>query len=41
MRKVYAPLPGVRVEPLQFSAADITAERLLKMMRVNTEHCMY
>ncbi|EKM56166.1 uncharacterized protein PHACADRAFT_145298 [Phanerochaete carnosa HHB-10118-sp] len=34
MRRVYAKLPAVRVEPLHFSPEDISGERLLAMMRV-------
>ena len=34
MRKVYAGLPAVRVEPLHFSPEDISGERLLAMMKV-------
>jgi hypothetical protein len=35
MRKVYAGLPGVDVQPLHFAAQDISAERLLCMMKVD------
>lgn len=35
MRKVYAGLPTVRVEPLHFAAEDISGERLLAMMKVD------
>ncbi|KAF7791007.1 hypothetical protein EIP86_001966 [Pleurotus ostreatoroseus] len=35
MRKVYAGLPNVRVEPLLFSPEDISGERLLAMMKVD------
>lgn len=35
MRAVYADLPGVKVEPLRFTSADISGERLLAMMKVD------
>lgn len=35
MRRVYARLPSVRVEPLHFSPEDISGERLLAMMKVD------
>ena len=35
MKRVYAGLPGVNVEPLHFSAEDISGERLLAMMKVD------
>ncbi len=35
MRKVYAGLSDVRVEPLLFSPEDISGERLLAMMKVD------
>ncbi|GJE88158.1 hypothetical protein PsYK624_042410 [Phanerochaete sordida] len=35
MRRVYGGLPSVRVEPLHFSAEDISGERLLAMMKVD------
>ena len=35
MRKVYAELPSVRVEPLLFAPEDISGERLLSMMKVD------
>ncbi|THG98001.1 hypothetical protein EW026_g4117 [Hermanssonia centrifuga] len=35
MRKVYAGLPGVKVEPLHFAPEDISGERLLTMMKVD------
>ena len=35
MRRVYAGLPSVCVEPLHFSAEDISGERLLAMMKVD------
>ncbi|EKM56167.1 uncharacterized protein PHACADRAFT_184852 [Phanerochaete carnosa HHB-10118-sp] len=43
MRRVYAGLPSVRVEPLHFSAEDISGERLLAMMKVdeNTQMPLY
>ncbi|KIP08577.1 hypothetical protein PHLGIDRAFT_44166, partial [Phlebiopsis gigantea 11061_1 CR5-6] len=43
MRRVYAPLPSVRVEPLHFSPEDISGERLLAMMKVdeNTQMPLY
>ncbi|GJE88165.1 hypothetical protein PsYK624_042480 [Phanerochaete sordida] len=34
MKKVYAKLPAVHVEPLHFSPEDISGERLLAMMKV-------
>lgn len=34
MRRVYAGLPAVKVEPLHFSPEDINGERLLAMMKV-------
>ncbi|EKM56169.1 uncharacterized protein PHACADRAFT_209653 [Phanerochaete carnosa HHB-10118-sp] len=43
MRRVYAGLPSVHVKPLHFSAADISGERLLAMMKVeeNTQMPLY
>ncbi|EKM56159.1 uncharacterized protein PHACADRAFT_209647 [Phanerochaete carnosa HHB-10118-sp] len=43
MKQVYAGLPAVRVEPLRFSAEDISGERLLAMMKVdeNTQMPLY
>ena len=35
MKRVYAPLPSVHVEPLHFSTEDISGERLLAMMKVD------
>ena len=35
MRKVYAGLSGVRVEPLHFAPEDISGDRLLAMMKVD------
>ncbi|KAI0344940.1 hypothetical protein BDW22DRAFT_1469295 [Trametopsis cervina] len=35
MKKVYAGLPNVRVEPLLFGPGDISGERLLSMMKVD------
>ncbi len=35
MKKVYAGLPNVKVEPLLFSPEDISGERLLSMMKVD------
>ena len=35
MQQVYASLPNVKVEPLHFSAKDISGERLLAMMNVD------
>ena len=35
MKRVYAKLPHVRVEPLLFSPEDISGERLLSMMKVD------
>ena len=35
MRKVYAGLPAVKVEPLLFAPGDISGERLLSMMKVD------
>ena len=35
MRRVYAGLPSVHVEPLRFSADDISGERLLAMLKVD------
>lgn len=35
MRKVYAGLPRVTVEPLLFAPDDISGERLLAMMKVD------
>lgn len=34
MKRVYAGLPTVKVEPLLFAPGDISGERLLSMMRV-------
>ncbi|KIP04589.1 hypothetical protein PHLGIDRAFT_189641 [Phlebiopsis gigantea 11061_1 CR5-6] len=34
MKKVYASLPNVRVEPLHFAPEDISGDRLLAMMKV-------
>lgn len=36
MQEVYAELPNVSVEPLHFASSDISAERLLSMMKVNS-----
>lgn len=36
MRRVYAGLPNVRVEPLHFAAEDISGPRLLAMMKVDS-----
>ncbi len=35
MRKVYAGLPRVKVEPLHLAPEDISGERLLSMMKVD------
>lgn len=35
MRRVYAKLPSVCVKPLHFSAEDISAARLLAMMKID------
>jgi hypothetical protein len=35
MQEVYAGLPGVSVEPLHFASSDISADRLLAMMKAN------
>ena len=35
MQSVYAGLPGVSVEALRFSSADVNAGRLLSMMKVD------
>ncbi|EIN04825.1 hypothetical protein PUNSTDRAFT_138025 [Punctularia strigosozonata HHB-11173 SS5] len=40
MREVYKGLPGVEVQPLHFAARDISAERLLCMMKVDGESHM-
>lgn len=37
MRRVYAGLPSVQVEPLLFSHEDISGERLLAMMKVDED----
>jgi hypothetical protein len=34
MRRVYAGLPSVRVEPLHFAPGDISGDRLLALMKV-------
>lgn len=34
MRRVYAGLPGVSVEPLHFAPGDINGSRLLSMMKL-------
>ncbi|THG98002.1 hypothetical protein EW026_g4118 [Hermanssonia centrifuga] len=43
MRKVYAGLPRVKVEPLHLAPEDISGERLLSMMKVdeNTQMPLY
>jgi hypothetical protein len=41
MEAVYAGLPGVIVEPLHFAASDISGERLLAMMKVDSEQSMF
>lgn len=35
MRRVYAGLPNVKVDPLLFAPQDISGERLLSMMKVD------
>ncbi|GJE88159.1 hypothetical protein PsYK624_042420 [Phanerochaete sordida] len=40
MKQVYAGLPSVKVEPLRFSADDISGERLLAMMKVDDSNQM-
>ena len=35
MKKVYAGLPNVKVEPLHFAPEDISGGRLLAMMKVD------
>ena len=35
MKKVYAGLPNVKVEPLHFAPEDISGDRLLAMMKVD------
>jgi hypothetical protein len=41
MRQVYAGLPNVRVAPLHFAPEDISGERLLAMMKVDTDSRKY
>ena len=41
MRRVYAGLPEVRVEPLHFAPKDINGERLLAMMKVEQDQRRY
>jgi hypothetical protein len=37
MREVYSQLPNVTVAPLHFASDDISGERLLSMMKVDTD----
>jgi hypothetical protein len=37
MREVYAPLPNVKVAPLHFATDDISGDRLLAMMKVDSD----
>jgi hypothetical protein len=37
MRQVYAGLPNVRVAPLHFAPEDISGERLLAIMKVDSD----
>lgn len=41
MRRVYAGLPNVKVEPLHFGVDDISGERLLAMMKVDENNRGY
>lgn len=37
MREVYAPLSHVKVAPLHFATDDISGDRLLAMMKVESD----
>ena len=41
MKRVYAGLTNVKVEPLLFAPGDISGERLLSMMKVDDNARMF
>jgi hypothetical protein len=41
MRRIYSVLPNVTVAPLHFAPEDISGDRLLAMMKVDTDSRAY